>query len=445
MAADLAASIDETWTMFAGILVMFMQAGFAMLEAGIVQDKNTQGIFVKNLMDACIGALSWFLVGYGLAFGEDSGKFIGTNLFGGQNSEFENAHYVSWFFQWAFCATAATIVSGAVAERINLMGYICFMIVLTSFVYPVVVHWTWGGGWLSDGEDGIYTDFAGSGIVHMTGGVAALCGAVIVGPRTGRFDPAKAADWAPHNVPMVILGTLILWFGWYGFNCGSTTAMSGGASNTAALVAMTTTLSAASGGMTVFLGRMLASRTHDVCGLANGILAGLVSITAGCDGVYGWAAVCIGFIGGLVYLGISRLLTKLQIDDPVDAFAIHGACGAWGVIAVAFFNFNQGILYGGEDAGKLLQWQVIGILAIFAWVASISCVVCTVLHIAGVLRLSLEEEELGSNPPSPLRKQFEFACEMVRQLSPKSPTSSSSHKKDMGEASKNQKAETNVF
>merc|ERR1711988_937438 len=249
---------------------------------------------------------------------------------------------------------------------------------MTAFIYPVIVHWTWGGGWLSNGDDGIYTDFAGSGIVHMTGGVAALCGAAILGPRSGRFDADKADKFAPHNVPMIVLGTFILWFGWYGFNCGSTTAMTDGSDNTAALVAMTTTLSAAMGGITVFFLRFAMTKQHDVCGLANGVLAGLVSITAGCDGVYGWAAILIGFIGGLIFVGASALLKKLKIDDPVDAFAVHGACGAWGVIAVAFFNFTKGIFYGSEhdyESGKLLGWQVCGIVVITAWVGGLSAIV----------------------------------------------------------------------
>jgi len=374
-----------------------------MVEAGSVGAKNTQGILVKNLLDACIGAVFWFLFGYGFAFGEDSGKFIGSNLFLAQNKDYENNHYVGWFFQWAFCATAATIVSGAVAERVSLHGYAVFMVVMTSFIYPTVVHWTWGGGWLSDGDAGIYTDFAGSGIVHMTGGVAAFWGALILGPRKGRFDPDPevASTFVPHSIPMVVLGGFILWFGWYGFNCGSTTAMTGGSANTAALVAMNTTLAAAMGGITVFYTKFIMTKQHDVCALTNGILSGLVSITAGCDGVFGWAAVLIGFLGGLIYVGASALMKRMKVDDVVDAFAVHGVCGAWGVIAVAFFNTTGGLFYGGEDATKLLQWQIIGIICITLWTSVLSALTFFALKIAGILRLSEEEEEAGADMHSP--------------------------------------------
>jgi len=416
---------------------MFMQAGFASLEAGTVQAKNTQGILVKNLLDACIGAITWYLLGYGFAFGEDEGKFIGKNLFLGQNKDYENAHYVGWFFQWAFCATAATIVSGALAERVNLIGYAIFMVVMTAFIYPVVVHWTWGGGWLSDGEDGVYTDFAGSGIVHMTGGIAALWGAVILGPRTGRWDADKASSFAPHNVPMVVSGVFILWFGWYGFNCGSTTAMSGESSNTAALVAMTTTLAAATGGITVFFTRFAITKQHDILGLANGILAGLVSITAGCDGVYGWAAIAIGFVGGLVFLGASALLKKLRIDDPIDAFAVHGACGAWGVIAVAVFNFTQGIIYGGEDAGKLLGWQIAGILSIAVWTSGLSSATFLGLRVAGLLRVSLDDEIGGAD-----RHSFTKAYSIP--VSPMMPEAKFIDAKDIADDSTNKDADKQV-
>jgi Amt family ammonium transporter len=403
--------------MVAGILVMFMQAGFSMLESGTVQSKNAQSILMKNLLDACVGAICWWAVGYGVAFGEDKGGnddgtkggIIGGNLFFGQNKDYQladgNFHYLSWFFQWAFCATAATIVSGAVAERVKLSGYAIFMVVMTAFIYPVVVHWTWGGGFLTnqpEDDAGLYNDFAGSGIVHMTGGVAALLGAAIIGPRTGRFDPDKAEQFNPHNVPMVVLGTFILWFGWYGFNCGSTVSMTGDAANTAALVAMTTTLSAATGGLTVFYIRLAVTKKYDLCGLANGILAGLVSITAPCAGVYGWAAIVIGFIGGLIFIGASALLKMVKIDDPLDAFAVHGACGAWGTLAVAFFDFTVGIFYSGSDghagmAGKQLGWQLAGIITIAVWTAGLSGITFFALRMAGLLRITAEDEEEGAD------------------------------------------------
>jgi Amt family ammonium transporter len=282
------------------------------------------------------------------------------------------------------------------------------MVVMTSLIYPVVVHWTWGGGWLSDGDDGMYTDFAGSGIVHLCGAVAALCGAAIIGPRAGRWSDEWDAE--PHSIPLVVLGTFILWFGWYGFNAGSTVSMTGDGSanaNTAALVAMTTTLAAGTGGITTFYIRLAMTKQYDIGGLTNGILAGLVSITAGCDGVYGWAAIVIGFIGGFVYCASSALMVKLKIDDPLDAFSVHGACGTWGVIAVALFNVDKGIFYGGprlfgdngdgNHGGKQLGWQIAGIITIAVWTAGLSAPSFFALKQAGLLRVSEDTEKEGGD------------------------------------------------
>jgi len=302
-------------------------------------------------------------------------------------------HYLYWFFQWAFCATAATIVSGAMAERCTLMGYAIFSAFMTTFIYPVVVHWTWGGGWLTDVG---YIDFAGSGIVHMCGGVAALVGAIIVGPRTGRFDDAKETEFQPHNVPLVVLGTFVLWFGWYGFNAGSTVAMSGKEAENAqiaSLVAMNTTISAGVAGLAVFTIRFALTKKYDVCGLANGILAGLVSITAPCDGVYPWSAAMVGLIGGFFYIGASTFMKKMHIDDPLDAFAVHGFCGAWGVMSVAFFNSESGVFYGGE--GKIIGVQLLGIVAIAAWTAALAGVAFGALRVTKLLRASEDLEKKG--------------------------------------------------
>jgi len=411
--------VDTTWTMVAGILVMFMHAGFAMLEAGTVQAKNTQSILMKNLLIGCVSSICWWLFGFGIAFGEDKDKFIGTNLFVAQNKDFMlqdgTLQYVSWFFQWAFCATGGTIVSGAVAERVQLPGFCLFSIVMTTLIYPVVVHWTWGGGWLSeaDGDKGLYTDFAGSGIVHLCGGVAALCGAAVIGARAGRWE--STWDPEPNSIPLVVLGTFILWFGWYGFNCGSTVSMTGDGNanaNTAALVAMTTTLAAGTGGLVTFYIRLAMTRQYDLGGLTNGILAGLVSITAGCDGVYGWAAIVIGFIGAWVYCGSSALVKMLKIDDPLDAFSVHGSCGVWGVIAVALFNAEKGIFYGGEGAGKLLGWQLCGIITIALWTAGLSLPTFLALRLLGILRMSKEDEDVGGDAhcvsPRPSKREMEI-------------------------------------
>ena len=356
--------VDAFYLMVVGILVFFMQSGFALLEAGSVRAKNTKNILMKNLLDACLGALIWWGWGYGVAYdgGKDSlgcakSYFIGTfgdpkgpSFFtGGYNSADHGFAYASWWFQFVFCAACATIVSGSMAERTSLIGYLFYTVVITGFIYPVVVHWSWGYGWTycwAAKTNSAFIDFAGSGIVHMTGGVAALTGAAIVGPRKGRFDEAKKPiTIAAHNSTFQVLGTFILWVGWYGFNPGSTLYLLG-SGQTLARCVVTTTLSAAAGGVTVVLtDKLLISHTWDVSMLCNGILAGLVSITAGCGDVYPYAAMIMGFLGGFVYIAASKtVLNVCKIDDPLDAFSVHGACGFWGTISAALFS--QGALSG---------------------------------------------------------------------------------------------------
>merc|ERR1719277_120697 len=290
---------------------------------------------------------------------------------------------LNWFFQWAFCGAAATIVSGGVAERVKFPGYVLFSFMMTSFIYPVVVAWTWGYGWLADMG---FMDFAGSGIVHMTGGVGALVGAAIAGPRNQRWENPDL--FVPHSLPLVVLGTFILWFGWYGFNCGSTLGLSSASTGEwAAQVAMNTTIAAATGGLVVFLLRMALLRGYyDIAGFCNGILAGLVSITAGCGSVDCGSAFAIAVIGGCIYQGTSVLLKKLAIDDPIDAFPVHGAAGAWGVMAAALFDWGKGFDYAHGWSGfgcvqdsdgnclsggwtQLFTANVVEILAIVAWTA----------------------------------------------------------------------------
>ena len=306
-------------------------------------------------------------------------------------------YYAMWMFQWAFAATAATIVSGAVAERCAFGAYLSYTFVLTAFIYPVVVHWGWSAeGWLSAwtgsaspegyapvlGANGLI-DFAGSGIVHMTGGGAALMGAIFLGPRTGRFAPrtGEVQDMPGHSTVLAALGTFILWFGWYGFNPVSTLAFH--YMRDAARVAVTTTMSACAGGATTLAIHVALKNPPDVSPALNGILAGLVSITAPCPVVDAWAAVLIGFMGAFVYYGSSKMLLKLKIDDPLDASPVHFFCGAWGVIAAGLFarqEFTMGVygsspddygaLFGG--GGKQLGIQIVAVLAIAAWVCGLS-------------------------------------------------------------------------
>jgi len=427
---DLFVAMDHMWLIICGALVMFMQAGFAMLCAGSCRAKNVQNILLKNVTDVCIGTMCWWAVGWALAYGpgitdnpEDGSvgnKFAGNGQFFGVGFNTDNSDGsispstgpLNWYFQWAFCSAAATIVSGAVAERVNFHGYVVFSMAMTAVIYPVVVAWTWGYGWLSSEVNAVnYMDFAGSGIVHMTGGIASLVGSIVAGPRKGRWENAE--EFHPHSLPLVVLGTFLLWFGWYGFNCGSTLALHSAAQGMlAAQVAMNTTISAATGGLAVFLLKFALIHRYDLGALCNGILAGLVSITAGCGNVESGSAFTIGLVGGCLYLTTSTLLQNLRIDDPLDAFPVHGICGAWGVIAAGLFDFGRGFEHvhgwsgfdcmrdeGGEcmkgKGGELIMANIVEVLAISAWVSVNSTVLFMTLRFFGCLRASDDAQEQG--------------------------------------------------
>jgi len=374
-------------------LVMFMQAGFAILESGACREKNAAMVLMKNVLDACLGCLVWYLVGYGLAYGapEDPNVFIGVKNFAA--TDFEPPHHLNWFFQWAFCATAATIVSGSVAERIEFSGYVIYASVMTGLIYPVVVWWTWSGnGWLTNLG---YVDFAGSGIVHLTGGISALTGAAIIGPRKGRWT-SEPGDFDPHSMAMVVTGTFILWFGWYGFNCGSTLIMSdAAAANVGAKVAMNTTIAGSIGGLTVFASRYFRTKLkkgdkpYDLAAACNGILVGLVASCAGVDVVDPHGALLLGIFGGLAYELGSALVQKLGVDDPLDAFAVHGCGGMTGVIMGPLLS-AAGIADGGKQFGA----HVVALFVISAWSGGLSAITFLILRSAGLLRIS-EAEEVG--------------------------------------------------
>jgi Amt family ammonium transporter len=409
------------------VLVFWMQAGFAMLEVGTVHKKNTKNILIKNMFDASIAALCWWAIGHAIAGSGDSYTRSGKNGFVGDKGFFyqgtddyaaKGQSEASWFFAWTFAGAAATIVSGSVAERCSFSGYLIYSAVLTSVIYPPVVHTFWGNGrfgaWRSQGQNGgdgkLYagcgvTDFAGSGVVHMTGGVAALVGAAMIGPRKGRFE---ANYKLPVGDPVLqSLGVFILWMGWYGFNAVSTLYING-LSAAAAHVCVTTTISAATGCLTSALIGVLMKHEIDHSLVNNGVLAGLVSITAGCPVVSIAGAFCIGFIGAFVYVGASMGMKKLKIDDVVDAVAVHGACGAWGVIAVGWFatpvyysmgyysERNKkcaGLFYGGS--GATMQAALVAVGTIFLWVGSTSTVLFGTLKVCGLLRVSDAVEEMG--------------------------------------------------
>eukprot|EP00403_Amphidinium_massartii_P030920 CAMPEP_0178406246 /NCGR_PEP_ID=MMETSP0689_2-20121128/18814_1 /TAXON_ID=160604 /ORGANISM="Amphidinium massartii, Strain CS-259" /LENGTH=544 /DNA_ID=CAMNT_0020027283 /DNA_START=67 /DNA_END=1701 /DNA_ORIENTATION=+ len=427
-AVDYSGPLNHMWLILCGTLVMLMQAGFALLEAGACRAKNAQNLLLKNLSDICIGTLCWWSFGWMIAYGtaeEPSTNFAGNKQYFAHDFmevSSDGVHtpsdlMVGWFFQWAFCGAASTIVSGGVAERIMFPGYVVYTICMTTFIYPVVVYWTWSGsGWLYGGEDAVtdvgYYDFAGSGIVHMTGGVGALVGAIVLGPRQGRFEQDDE-DFAPHNIPLVVLGTFILWFGWYGFNCGSTLGMADTATGQlAALVAMNTTVAAATGGLTVFLLRLAMLRRYDVGGMCNGILAGLVSITAPCGNVETYSAFLIAILGGCIYQGSSSALKLLKVDDPLDAWSVHGACGCWGALAAVIFDWGKGLdFFNGwsgfdctrDSDGNCLSgaWtsalgaQVVGLICIILWVTFWSLLIMVPMRLAGVLRVPDEVQQAG--------------------------------------------------
>ena len=392
-----------------------MQAGFAMLCAGSVRSKNTKNILLKNVLDACVGAIAWFLFGYGFAFGSRTGT--GPNAFIGSGNwamkDVSGANMLAWYlFQWSFSAACATIVSGSVAERTKFEAYLGYSFFLTAFVYPVVVHWVWavdGSGWLGTGytlgkkvaSTGMH-DFAGSGVVHMVGGFSGLMGAMVVGPRTGRFASDGRVNPMPgHSAPLVVLGTFVLWLGWYGFNPGSAGGLIGNA-DVVARCAITTTLSAAGGGLTAMVLNYKLYHVWDLIAVCNGILAGLVSITAGCAVTEPWTAIICGSLGALVLHYSSKLLLKFKIDDPLEAAPMHGFCGAVGVLWVGFMakkewaesmGFRGGAFY--EAGGRQLGAQIVGILVILAWTCGTIGPFFMLMKKLNLLRITAEEETLG--------------------------------------------------
>lgn len=446
------AGADACWMLVAGVIVFFMQSGFALLESGTVRFKNNQNVLLKNCMDACIGGIVWWLWGFGFAYGNDgctdaktketiacSGQFIGKKYFFGTDMA---GQYGNWYFQYAFACTAATIVSGSLAERVNINNYLLFSFMMTGFTYPLVANWTWGQGWLAALG---YTDFAGSGVVHLVGGAAGFIGTAIMGPRLGYFEPVRpglASDALPKDVDgydnivekfyegrwtmqrihvfvrtydeklnesdfysqspqQVVLGTLILWLAWLLFNGGSTTAIVGDAGEKAALAMVNTIIAPSASGIATFIFKKPCGGRTDVrldfSALTNGILAGLVGVTASCDDIEPWAAFVIGFISAFVYIGASKLMQALKVDDPLEATQVHGFCGAWGVIAVAFFQRKKGIFYGAEGSGKLLGIQCLGVVVITAW-SMITCgLYFAISNKLGLFRLSEMDEILGGD------------------------------------------------
>ncbi|WP_333645556.1 ammonium transporter [Lacrimispora sp.] len=375
--------LNVIWTMLAAILVYFMQAGFALVETGFTRAKNAGNICMKNLMDFVLGSLFFFILGFPIMFGSDAAGIIGTSGFFNPYSLADADGLFSglpiavfMIFHTVFCATSATIVSGAMAERTKFSSYLIYSAAISVVIYPVTGHWIWGGGWLA--EIGFH-DFAGSTAVHMVGGICALVGAKIVGPRLGKYGEDGTPTAIPgHNIPLGVLGVFILWFCWFGFNCGSTTA----ATSTVGSIAMNTNLAAVSSTLVTLLFTWKRYGKPDVSMTLNGSLAGLVAVTAGCDVITPYEAIIIGVIAGFVIvLSIEFIDKKLKIDDPVGAVGVHGCCGLLGTLLTGIF---------GEGCSFLTQ--LIGVGSVIAYTGVMAFLIFTLLHKTIGLRVSDQEQ-----------------------------------------------------
>jgi Amt family ammonium transporter len=384
-AAQVQTNLDYVWTLIAAFLVFFMQAGFAMVESGFTRAKNAANIIMKNLMDFSIGSLAYWAIGFAFMFGTSWKGLIGTSGFFFSGIADDPWTLAFWMFQVVFCATAATIVSGAMAERTKFVGYLAYTVGISTLVYPVFGGWAWGSllngsGWL----EGLgFVDFAGSTVVHSVGGWAALAGAIVLGPRIGRYSAEGKVNPIPgHNLPLAALGVFILWFGWFGFNAGSTTA---GITDIAGIAA-NTSLAASAGAILAMITSWILFKKPDVGISLNGALAGLVGITAPCANVSPAGSVAIGAIAGVIVVFSVLFFDKLKIDDPVGAISVHGVCGAWGTLAAALFDIT-----GSASMGV----QLIGIAAAFAWAFPVSFVMFKVIDFVVGLRVNPEEEKEG--------------------------------------------------
>ena len=410
---NLQAALTYIWLLLAGALVFLMHAGFSLVEAGLTRSKNTANILMKNFMTICLGVVVYWVVGWGIMYGTDASGLIGIDQFFLKGAD--NAVWNSWFFQMVFAATGATIVSGAMAERTNFKAYLVYCIMMVGLIYPVYGHWVWSGADLAllSGSDSqivhimgaAFHDFAGSGVVHSIGGYSALAGVLIVGSRIGKFKNGKPIAIPGHNLTFAFLGTLLLAFGWIGFNGGSTLDGSDPYMN---LVIVNTFLAAASGAIAIMIATWLKTGKPDPSLTANGLLGGLVAITASCGSVENWAAVVIGVIAGIiVYAGVMFNENVLKVDDPVGAIAVHGYSGSWGLLSVGIFSVGigngilsdaayaaeaPGLLYGGINQFLI---QIVGVISSIVWAFVISFIIFKIIDVAIGLRVSEEEEVQG--------------------------------------------------
>lgn len=386
-AATVQDNLNYVWTIIAACLVFFMQAGFALVETGFTRAKNAVNIIMKNVMDVSAGGLAFFLLGFGLMFGTSAGGWIGTDGFllgeiGDYSTEWS---YTFFFFQAVFAATAATIVSGAVAERTAFNSYLFFSVLITAFIYPVFGSWAWGSlfngsGWL----EGLgFIDFAGSTVVHSVGGWAALAGAMVVGPRAGKYIDGKPQLIKGHSLPLAALGVFILWLGWFGFNAGSTTT----GDTSIALIALNTFLAAGAGATAAMVITWITNGKPDGAVTLNGVLAGLVGITAGCANLSPGFAIITGAIAGVLVHYSMKFLEK-KVDDAVGAVSVHGVCGAWGTLAAGLFDM-------GGFSLEVVGVQLIGVGAAFAWTFPVSYILFKVINAVLPLRVTEQLEVMG--------------------------------------------------
>lgn len=396
-------ALDNIMLFIAAVLVFFMQAGFAMVEAGFNASKNAVNILFKNSMDICIGVLLFFVIGFGLMYPGSYSKYAGEDApavskylaFGGSGldgyavtADRTFSPEVDWLFQAVFAATAATIVSGAVAGRMRVSAYLIYSAILTGLIYPISGFWKWGGGWLDQMG---FQDFAGSAVVHGVGGFAGLAGAIVLGPRIGRFINGKSIPMPGHSLPLAALGVFILWFGWYGFNPGSQLAFQGTGDVDATMhIAVTTTLAAGAGGLIATLLSWFMFGKPDLSMGLNGILGGLVGITACCDCMSDWMAIVVGVVSGVLIIFGILLLDKLKVDDPVGAWPVHGLCGMWGCMAIGILP-NSHLEAGTTSFGI----QLTGTLAICGWSFVTMLILFGVMKAIGMLRVSEAEEQKG--------------------------------------------------
>jgi ammonium transporter, Amt family len=384
--------LDTIWVVLTAAMIILMEGGFALLEAGFVRHKNNVNIIMKVFVDITIGALCFYFIGFGLMYGGDFLGGVGTSGFmlkGDLNHlDFTISLDTFWLFQAAFVIAVISIVSGAVAERINFRAYILYAVIMTAFIYPIGGHWVWGDGWL--GRLGML-DFAGSAVIHALGGFSALAAAMFIGPRKGKFTPQGTSTISlPSNLPLASVGAFLLWFGWFGFNAGSTLSATDVKIGHIAVVTM---LSAASGGAATLLYTLFRYKRSDAPAVINGSLAGLVGITAGCAFVSDEAAIFIGAVSGLLMLFATNWLEARKIDDPVGAFPVHAVSGMWGTLAVGLFSTDGGLFSSGN--WELLGVQVLGLIVLCAWGFGVTWLGLSVIRLWIPVRSTEEEEEMG--------------------------------------------------